>query len=299
MFRWINWAGFKKAYNRRIPKIEIILPYNGERRIFSIMKRGLVSEFFKGQEMRKHHKPAVQSKSVVDEKTFPSIIKYIEKNGFGEPTPLLAKGLSPDVFQQHYYTVQELLAFCRKYGISAQGQRKPELNSAIEAFLRDGTKGKKIPFKKTAESDSKTGPITPERQVVSYKSDDVTRNFMQRHIAGFTGFSAAVQKWIKEELAAGELLTYQDIINKHKDFLRNKAKPKNEGQRKLVAHESCEYNQFSIDYNQDLASKPHTSREAWALVRDSAGEKTYARYRERIEEIADEIVQKKVPAKNS
>jgi hypothetical protein len=215
------------------------------------------------------------------------IKEYIAENGFGSPTEPLTKNLSADVFRQHYYTKKELIDFCNSIGIPTIGL-KNDLNDRIDTYLRT----KKIPdvkiSKNTGRSDSELG-LALNKPVINYKSDPVTRRFMERNVPGFTGFSALVQKWIKEQLAEGESITYGDVVTKHKLFLSEKNSAKASGLATTVAHDSCQFNQFYIDYSHDSEPKVHTAKEAWELVRDTAGAKTYARYQQRIAEITSAL----------
>jgi len=215
------------------------------------------------------------------------ILRYLENHEFGTPPPMLSKKLSPDVFKQHYYDKNELTEFCRSIGISTTGQ-KNDLNSRIELYLRTGRVTVVAPVVRSTRPDSEIG-LTLDKVVVNYKSDPVTRQFFERNCRGFTGFSALVQKQIKQRLADGESFTYGDVIAMHRAFLKNKQQARDTGQATTVAHDSCQFNQFYIDYSHDNSSKVHTAKEAWMLVRNTAGAKTYQRYKDRIEEIRGEL----------
>lgn len=219
------------------------------------------------------------SKSNLDD----SLLEYIAKHGFGDPIPTLDRKLSADVFRQHYYDKQELRDFCRQNLIPTSGL-KEDLNQRIEYFLRTGQVMAVAPPVKSSRSDSETG-LSLDKIVVNYKSDPITRNFLASNIPGFTGFGALVQKQIKQRLANHETFTYGDVVEMQKAFMRDKANARATGQATKVAHDSCQLNQFSIDYSHDPAPKLHTMNEAWMLVRNSAGAKTYQRYKDRIEEI--------------
>lgn len=212
-----------------------------------------------------------------------AIKQYIADHQFGPQTPPLRKTLSAAVFKQHYYDKQELMDFCRSVGISTCGL-KQDLNDRISLFLQTGCVTVVETPKKSSRPDSEMG-LSTSQVVVNYKSDPTTRAFFEKHIPEFTGFSALVQKQIKERLAAGEVFTYGDVIEMHQSFLRNKESAKANGTATKVAHESCQFNQFFIDYKHDPDVKVHSNMEAWILVRDSAGEKTYQRYKNRIGEI--------------
>ena len=223
-------------------------------------------------------------------KTYPEIIfffddnpirQYISEHGFGPKKPTLTNTLPATVFKQHYYDKKELVKFCRSVAISTSGL-KNDLNNKIELYLRTGQISAEKPKKNIAIPDSNTG-LSLNKIVVSYKSDLDTRRFFMKHIPEFTGFSALVQKQTKQRLADGEEFTYGDIIEMHKNFLKNKAA----GKVTTVAHDSCQFNQFYIDYSHDLSHKVHAAKEAWILIRESPGEKTYQRYKRKIEAIRD------------
>ena len=179
------------------------------------------------------------------------------------------------------------MAFCRNIGISTTGL-KEDLNERIEWFLRTGKKTVIRPVQSTAIADSVNG-LKLEKRVINYKSDLKTRAFFAGHIPQFTGFSALVQKQIKERLKNNEVFTYADAIQMHKDFLSNKNSEKKAGKAAKVAHNSCQYNQFSIDYRHDQSPKLHSMTDAWMLVRNSGGAKTYERYKDQIQEIKDKL----------
>ena len=212
-----------------------------------------------------------------------AVKRYIAEHGFGSPTPPLDNRLTAEVFRQHYYDKKTLMKFCRDMGIPASGL-KNDLNDRIDTFLRDGTVLTVRPAKRAKRSDSDEG-LSLSQHVVNYKSDLITREFFQTHIPEFTGFSALVQKQIKQRLSKDESFTYADALDMHKTFLKDKAAFKSQGQKAAVAHDSCQYNQFLIDYSNARAPKIHAATAAWMLVRNSAGAKTYQRYQERIYEI--------------
>lgn len=212
-----------------------------------------------------------------------AIQQYIAEHEFGIAIPALSKSLSADEFKQHYYDKKELMHFCRSVGISAWGQ-KNDLNGRIELYLRTGQVTVVQPEKKSTRPDSESG-LSLNKVVVNYKSDPTTRKFFEQNCPGFTGFSAFVQKQIRTRLAESDTFTYGDVIEMHKIFLQNKQAAKNQGQATKVAHDSCQFNQFNIDYSFDPDPRVHSVQDAWMLVRNTAGEKTYQRYKNEIEKI--------------
>lgn len=206
-------------------------------------------------------------------------LKQIDAAGFGGGRQALTGKLSVQDFRLNYYDKKELVQFCRAQGIPSIGL-KGELNQRIEIYLRTG-EITKVNLKKRTESDSKSG-LHLDKPVVNYKSDPATRDFFRTHLPQFKGFSAAVQKDLKRRLEAGEHLTYRDLLDLHSEFLQK-------GSSRVVAHDSCQFNQFTMDYKNDPTAKIHTATEAWRLVRNSPGEKTYNRYRETIDRIQKDL----------
>tara|TARA_Y100000588_G_C14268646_1_gene931201 strand:- start:1340 stop:2044 length:705 start_codon:yes stop_codon:yes gene_type:complete len=220
----------------------------------------------------------------VNENALVEVVKaYIRNNGFGSEKVPITASLSAETFRLHYYSKIELIEFCRSIGISTSGL-KNQLNERVEEFLKTGQVSLKPVKKVTTKPDSVIG-LSLDKIVVNYKSDPLTRAFFEKHILDFTGFSALVQKKIKQRLACAEKFTYRDAINMHKAFLRDKKEAKTSGIATKVAHDSCQYNQFLIDYRHDETVKIHSAKDAWQLVRDSEGDKTYKRYKDRISEI--------------
>lgn len=200
------------------------------------------------------------------------VLKHIHKNGFGSiktASSKLSAGLSVEDFRQNYYDKKELMEFCREKGIGSVGL-KGDLNERIEIYLETGEI--MIEKKKTriGEPDSMTG-LYPDKPIINYKSDPITREFMKKHVPEFKGFSAQVQKDLKRRLSDGEKLTYNDLIGMQKEFYSLKRNGGN-NDHKVVAHDSCQLNQFQIDYKRDLNNfKFHSLMDAWKLVRNSPG----------------------------
>lgn len=217
----------------------------------------------------------------VNVQDFAAIRAYTDQHGFGAKKSPLKRGLSAEHFRAHYYDKNELMDFCREIGIATTGL-KEDLNQRVELFLRTGTITRTAPApKRSGTPDSELG-LSLNRVVNHYKSDPATRAFFEKYIPDFTGFKAKILKWIKEQQSANKVFTYGDIIQEYKDLASGK---KNDGNHK-VAYESCEMNQFYSDYSADNAKKPHKVADAWVLVRDAAGPKTYTQYKNKIAEIA-------------
>ncbi len=221
---------------------------------------------------------------------FPAIKQRVSLKGFGESAPAVSSTLTVEQFRQHYYDKKGLVAFCRRKGIATQGL-KEDLNQRIEHYLKTGTVIRKAnAFKMTRLPDSQRGLLCRETRVRHYKSDPATRRFFQSQLGDFTGFSAYVQKWIKSRLANGDVFTYGDAIDEHIRYMSLKSK----GRVLSVTHDSCQYNPFFMDASRAKIKTPHTTKQAWFLVRNSAGPKTFERYLQTINHIADEILSERM-----
>ncbi len=194
------------------------------------------------------------------------IRRYVAQHGFGSVTPHLSSRLSFDTFRKHYYHKRTLLEFCRTHNIPTYGL-KNDLNRRIEAFLKTGKVANECQSKRASDSTRDSYlELTLDRQVVNYKSDSITREFFAKNLPDFSSFSAYVQKWLKQRLANGDIFTYADVIEEHKHFLQRRIEAKSAGASKQVVHDSCQFNQFLIDYNRNVNQKPHSAKEAWLLV---------------------------------
>ena len=220
---------------------------------------------------------------MVNEETLRRFHEYVRTKGFGLPVENLTISMPHDVFIQSYYKKEQLRAFCHQYGLSSAGS-KHDLTKRIEYFLRTGSikHDHRKPIKGRADSQQ---TIMLDTQVVNYKSDAKTRAFFENNMPDFNGFSAWVQNKIRERLVNGDIFTYADVIEMHRAFLRQKDQAKAMGKPIKVANDSCQFNQFAIDYKNDIHAKPHSLRAAWLLVRDTVGEQTYQRYQNRVIEI--------------
>ncbi len=214
---------------------------------------------------------------LLDQDVIKAINQYISDYGFGDKKPQLSCQLSADIFRQHYYDKKELIHFCRSMGIPTSGL-KNELTQRIDVFLSTGQVMPVTRKRQSSKPDSESG-LALDKKVFHYRSDLVTRRFLQKHVPNFTGFSALLQKKIRLCLDNNEQLTYLDVIEMYKNLIQSKSKTSR------VAHDSCQYNQFCIDYSQDSSAKIHAIQNAWLFIRDTAGDKTYLRYKCRMEEI--------------
>lgn len=188
--------------------------------------------------------------------------------------PTLTPKTSAEVFKDFYWLKKELTDFCTKNGLSTTGM-KPEIANRIYVFLKTGKKVKPEHAKSSDGLDSDKA-ITLQTPVINYKNDPATREFFIKHIGSHFKFSARVNIFRNEQLAAGKKITYGDLI---KAWLKEHEQRKDKS-IKLPIMQSCEYNQFTRDF---YAAEPNAKRKtviaAWKKIRSVAGKHTYANWK--------------------
>ena len=90
--------------------------------------------------------------------------------------PALSKTTKVSEFKNFYWDKQELIAFCRKNKIPADGG-KIELAERIEFFLSSGGKVKQIQNKSHKNFRDSDQDIALHTPVINYKNDAKTRDF--------------------------------------------------------------------------------------------------------------------------
>ena len=183
--------------------------------------------------------------------------------------PKLTNKLSAETFKDFYWMKKELTDFCIQQDLSIVGQ-KPEISERIFTFLKSGKKLKPTTVKITSFDSEQL--LTPKTIVKNYKNDSTTRQFFIYHIGSHFHFSARVNIFRKDSIAAGKKITYGDLIKEwQKEHQQRKDKT-----IKLPIMSSCEYNQFTRDY---YAANPNAPRQkviaAWKQARLLAGAHTY------------------------
>ena len=188
--------------------------------------------------------------------------------------PTLTPKTSAEIFKNFYWLKKELTDFCVTHGLSTAGM-KLEVTNRIYAFLKTG-KRLKPEFAKISNDLDSDKAITPQTLVINYKNDPATREFFIKHIGSHFKFSARVNIFRNEQLAAGKKLTYGDLI---KCWLKEHEQRKDKS-IKLPIMASCEDNQFTRDF---YTAKPNTDRKtvifAWKQIRSVAGKHTYANWK--------------------
>ncbi len=167
------------------------------------------------------------------------------------------KKITLDNLHSHYWLKVELQNFCRQKSITSQGA-KTELVKCIEAFLKTGDKIQ--PKQQRSSVRDSDALITLTTRVINYKNDLITRNFFKSIIGKRFHFTAHVNAYREAKLAAGEKLTYGDLV---KEWLAEEARRKTPNYQSMIPR-SCEYNQFSRNfYAKNIDGKHSDMVKAW------------------------------------
>ena len=152
--------------------------------------------------------------------------------------PELSRDISAEVFRNYYYLKEELVKFCRKYGLQTTGS-KQELTDRIAYFLETGKKKSASSKRIQAES---IGEITENTLIeANIVCSEKHRAFFKERIGKTFSFNVAFQKWLKSN--AGK--TYADAIQAYYAILEEKKKSK------TVIDKQFEYNTYIRDFFAD------------------------------------------------
>ena len=152
--------------------------------------------------------------------------------------PELSGDISAEVFRNYYYLKEELVKFCRKYGLQTTGS-KQELTDRIGYFLETGEKKKSSSKRIRTES---IGEITENMLIeANIVCSEKHRAFFKERIGKAFSFNVAFQKWLKSN--AGK--TYADAIQAYYAILEEKKKSK------TVIDKQFEYNTYIRDFFAD------------------------------------------------
>ena len=152
--------------------------------------------------------------------------------------PELSRDISEEVFRNYYYLKEELVKFCRKYGLQTTGS-KQELTDRIAYFLETGKK--KSASSKHIQAES-IGEITENTLIeANIVCSEKHRAFFKERIGKAFSFNVAFQKWLKSN--AGK--TYADAIQAYYAILEEKKKSK------TVIDKQFEYNTYIRDFFAD------------------------------------------------
>lgn len=156
--------------------------------------------------------------------------------------PILDKNLDSKTFREFYYLKEELVDFCRKYGLPTFGG-KLEITERIALFLDTGEifSAKRVQKKAQTITD-----ITEETPIESdFVCSEKHREFFKEHIGNSFSFNVAFQKWLKSN--SGK--TYADAIDAYYQILEDKKKGKTKIDKQF------EYNTYIRDFFADNQGK--------------------------------------------
>lgn len=156
--------------------------------------------------------------------------------------PVLDKNLDGKTFREFYYLKEELVEFCRKYGLPVSGG-KIELTDRIACFLDTG---KIMPTLTARKRAAKIFDITEDTEIeADFVCSEKHRSFFKEHIGGGFSFNVAFQKWLKSN--AGK--TYREAIIAYDQIIKDKKTGTTEIDKQF------EYNTYIRDFFADNQGK--------------------------------------------
>lgn len=179
--------------------------------------------------------------------------------------PELNKDLDSKTFRDFYYLKEELVDFCRKYGLPTSGG-KIEITDRVAYFLDTG----KI-LNNSAAKRNRTA-ISSIDENTEIESDFVCsekhRAFFKERIGESFTFNVAFQKWLKTN--SGK--TYREAIEAYYQILKDKKKGKTKIDRQF------EYNTYIRDFFEDNKGKSlDDAIKCWKYKKQLQGHNRYER----------------------
>lgn len=182
-----------------------------------------------------------------------------------EERPTISKELDTNTFMSFYYLKEELVAFCKQYGIPVTGG-KAAITKRIAYFLESGVILYDVADKRESSSVSViTEDTLIEKNIVC---SEVHRAFFKEHIGKSFTFNVIFQKWLKEN--SGK--TYREAIEAYARIKKEKSNSK------TVIDKQFEYNTYIRDFYED--NKGKTLDEAivcWKYKKTKSGHNRYER----------------------
>lgn len=179
--------------------------------------------------------------------------------------PELNKDLDSKTFREFYYLKEELVDFCRKYGLPTSGG-KLEITDRIAYFLDTG----KVLCNSAAKRNrAAVSNIDENTEIESdFVCSETHRAFFKEHIGESFTFNVAFQKWLKGN--AGK--TYKDAIDAYYRILEDKKKGKTKIDRQF------EYNTYIRDFFADNKGKSlDDAIKCWKYKKQMKGHNRYER----------------------
>ena len=184
--------------------------------------------------------------------------------------PTLRRDISVADFKAYYWSMAELTALAKELGLSPRGN-KPNLSARLERRLRGLPDEQSVEQRHRGPRDSDKA-LRPETPVVSYKSDDRTRDFFKRYIGPHFHFTYRLNQY----RLANHNLTYGDLI---REWVAEYDRRKDPNYRAPIASHG-EYNRYIRDYFNDKRNKGKSLRDAvasWKAAKRAKGNRHYRR----------------------
>jgi hypothetical protein len=185
--------------------------------------------------------------------------------------PLLDKDLSVEAFNDYYWLKEDLVAFCRIYGINTSGG-KMDIEDRIRTLLTTGEIIAKVENQKfLSDFDWKKSELTLNTLVTdNYKNTENVRAFMKKHIGEHFKFNVDRMKWMQDNVGKtlGEAIEAWKKIAERKKRLKivNTIAPQ------------FEYNAYIRDFLADNKDKSiKDAIEYWKIKKSKKGDNRYSR----------------------
>lgn len=179
--------------------------------------------------------------------------------------PVLEKTLDSKTFRNFYYLKEELVDFCKKYGLPVSGG-KIELTDRIAYFLDTGEVLAASPVRKKAaviDTICEDTLIEPD-----FVCSEKHRAFFREHIGKSFSFNVAFQKWLKTNTGK----TYLEAIEAYYQILAEKKKGTTSIDRQF------EYNTYIRDFFADNQGKSlEEAIRCWKYKKQLQGHNRYER----------------------
>lgn len=152
--------------------------------------------------------------------------------------PPLTKDLNVDTFYNYYYLKEELVSFCKEYGLPTSGG-KLDITHRIAHYLKTGDI---LPVKSSPRQQTINSVITEDTLIEpNFVCSQKHRAFFESKIGQKFSFSVAFQKWLKTNTGK----TYRDAIDAYYQICEDKKKGHTQIDKQF------EYNTYIRDFFND------------------------------------------------
>lgn len=179
--------------------------------------------------------------------------------------PPLDKNLDVKTFRDFYYLKEEMLDFCRQYGLPTSGG-KLELGDRIAHYLETG---EIISVQRKAKVKPAVRGITKEMLIeADFVCTQTHRAFFKNQIGKGFSFNVAFQKWLKSNTGK----TYEEAIAAYYQIMEEKKNGKTTIDRQF------EYNTYIRDFFADnKGSSLKDAIKCWEYKKGLQGHSRYER----------------------